>query len=87
MKDDRFLSALHQAESAATNAVSRSLVSIADEAGRVLKNVLTDPQARDSSKVRAADVVLGRLIEIKKMAEFETRLSRLEELKNDDQNS
>lgn len=86
MQDDRFLSALHQAESAATMAVSRSLVSIADEAGRVLKNVLTNPQARDSSKVRAADIVLGRLIQIKEMAELEERISRLEGIKND-QNS
>jgi hypothetical protein len=83
MKDDRFLEALRAAESAAMSAVSRSLVSIADSAADVLKDVLSDPDARDSSKIRAADTVLGRLIQIKEMAELEDRIRRLEEMQNE----
>lgn len=86
MQDDLFLNALRAAEAAAMSAVSRSLVGIADQAADVLKNVLSDPQARDSSKIRAADTVLGRLIQIKEMAELEQRIRRLEEIKNDNKN-
>jgi hypothetical protein len=87
MKDAAFLEALHQAESDAMKAVSRSLVSIADKAAGVLAGILDDPAARDSSKVRAADVVLGRLLEIRGMAELEARIQKLEEVRYESENA
>jgi hypothetical protein len=82
MKDPEFIEALYQAENDAMRAVSRSLVSIADKASGVLEGVLDNTLARDSSKIRAADVVLGRLLQIKELAELELRIKKLEEAQN-----
>jgi hypothetical protein len=83
MKDAAFLAALKLAESEAMQTVSRSLVAIADKASGVLEDVLDSPTARDSSRIRAADVVLGRLLDIRAMSEFEERLRKLEEAANE----
>lgn len=83
MREPAFLGALQQAEGEAMQVITRSLVSLAEKAAGVLKSILDDTQARNSSKVRAADVVLGRLLEIKRMSEFEDRLRRIEEALNE----
>lgn len=82
MRNEAFIAGLRQAESEAMLAVSRSLVAISDSAAVVLKFILDDEKARDSSKIRAADVVLGRLIQIKEIAELEERIRKLEEAQN-----
>ncbi len=83
MKDSNFIAALKSAESESMQAISRTLVSIADNASQVLRDVMDNPKARDSSKIRAADVVLGRLLEIRSMAELEERIKKLEDSQND----
>jgi hypothetical protein len=83
MKSSVFVEALHHAENEAMQAVSRSLVSIADKASGVLEGVLDNGDARDSSRIRAADVVLGRLLEIRSVAELEARIRKLEEAQNE----
>lgn len=83
MKNPAFISALHQAENEAMQIISRSLVSIADKATETLENVLGNSLTRDSSKIRAADVVLGRLLDIRSMAELEERIKKLEEAQNE----
>lgn len=82
MRNEAFIAGLRQSESEAMLAVSRSLVAISDSAAEVLKLILDDEKARDSSKIRAADVVLGRLIQIKEIAELEERIRKLEEAQN-----
>jgi hypothetical protein len=83
MKEPLFMAGLREAESVAMAAVSRSLVSIADKAAGTLETVLDSDHARDSSRIRAADVVLGRLLEIRSMAELEERIRKLEEAQNE----
>jgi hypothetical protein len=83
MKNPGFVTALHQAEGEAMQIISRSLVSIADKATETLEGVLGKEEARDSSKIRAADVVLGRLLDIRSMAELEERIKKLEEAQNE----
>ena len=83
MKSPEFISALHQAESEAMQIISRSLVSLADRATGTLESVLENSTTRDSSKIRAADVVLGRLLDIRSMAELEERIKKLEEVQNE----
>lgn len=78
MRDPDFLAALHQAEADALAAVSRELVTLASKAASTLDRVLDDPQARDSSKVRAADVVLGRILQLRELVDIEQRLAALE---------
>jgi len=84
MGDQRFLEGLRQAESEALEGVCRSLVSIASKASGALETVLDNEKALDSSKIRAADVVLNRLMQIKEIYEIEKRLTEIErQLKND----
>jgi transposase-like protein len=79
MKDKAFVDALHQAEGERLQGVTRSLLALADKAAGAIESVLDDPGALDSSKIRAADVVLGRLLQIKELAELEERIRKLEE--------
>ncbi len=79
MHDSTFQAALHKAESEAMSAISLSLVTLANKAATTLESVLDSLTARDSSKVRAADVVLGRLLEIRQFADLEERITKLEE--------
>ena len=83
MHDPAFLAALHQAEADALQAVSRELVALAGKAAQTLDGVLDDPQARDSSKVRAADVVLGRILQMKELVDLEQRINALEAAQNE----
>jgi len=80
MKDPIFCDALHQAEAEAMAGITRTLLQLAGGAGKVLDQVLKNSLARDSSKIRAADVVLGRLLQIKEMTELEDRIKRIEDL-------
>lgn len=86
MHDPLFLTSLHTAESEAMSTVSRSLIAIADKASSTLEAVLDSPTARDSSRIRAADVVLGRLLEIRSIAELEARIAALEKLQHEKSN-
>jgi hypothetical protein len=79
MKEPAFCAALGQAESDAMRAVSLSLVSLAEKASGVLGSVLDNLTARDSARIRAADVILGRLLQIKELSELEERVKKLEE--------
>lgn len=83
MRDPVFLEALHREEGNAMKAISRSLVGIADQAAGVLKSVLADPLTRYTTRLRAADIALGRLIQIRELSELEERIRRLEEALNE----
>jgi len=78
-----FQDALKQAEREAMRAVSISLLGLAEKATDTLSGVMDKDSARDSSKVRAADIVLGRLLQTRELLELEERISKLEERLND----
>lgn len=78
-----FQDALKQAEREAMRAVSISLLGLAEKATDTLNGVMDKDSARDSSKVRAADIVLGRLLQTRELLELEERISKLEERLND----
>ena len=78
-----FQDALKQAEREAMRAVSISLLGLAEKATVTLNGVMDKDSARDSSKVRAADIVLGRLLQTRELLELEERISKLEERLND----
>jgi hypothetical protein len=79
MKEPAFVAALRQAEGEKLQGVTRSLLALANKAAGAIESVLDDSEALDSSRIRAADVVLGRLLQIKELAELEERIRKLEE--------
>jgi hypothetical protein len=80
LKTDDFRQAILTVEAEALEALSRSLLSMADLAVATLRNAMTDKAAPAASKIRAAEITLDRLQSFRELAEFETRLKTLEEL-------
>jgi len=78
LAESAFQTALRDAEAGAIAAVSRALVRLAERAAATLDGAMTDPAAASSTKVRAADVVLGRLLQLREGAVLEERVRELE---------
>jgi hypothetical protein len=77
-EDRRFSAALDQAQRQALDAVVRRLTSLSVAAGSVLARVMTDEGATSASRVRAADIVLGRFVQLRELAQLEQRMAALE---------
>lgn len=78
LADAPFQAAVRDAEAGAIAAVSRSLVRLAERAAATLDGAMTDPAAASSTKVRAADIVLARLLQVRELVVLETRVAELE---------
>lgn len=78
MRDPAFIQGLRDAEALALEAVSRDLLALASKARLAIETVLDDDQAADSIKLRAADVVLTKLLAIRELASLEARITALE---------
>jgi hypothetical protein len=79
MRAPAFRAALHEAEAAALNAVSRSLVRLAEKAVTTIEAAMNDTSAPMSVRLRAADAVLGRLLQLRELVTLEERVRELEE--------
>lgn len=85
-KDRTFKHALKAAEADALEGLSRDLVRLGRKAAATLEAALTDERAGTSTKVRAADIVLSRLLQLRELADLEQRVSWLEErIRREDQ--
>jgi len=76
---DVFKAALREGEAAKLESLSRALVRLGDKATQALEGALDDAAAQPGAKVRAADVVLGRLLQLRELVSLEQRVSDLEE--------
>jgi len=83
MKDPDFLAELRKSEGQALDEVSRSLVVIGLRAVSTLDHVLQKRTARDMVKIRAASVVLARLIQIRELSALEERVRAIEDALKD----
>jgi len=79
LDQDAFKAALREGEAAKLEALSRSLVRLGNKAAGALEAALDDQTAQPGAKVRAADVVLARLLQLKELTDLEERLTYLEE--------
>ncbi len=59
--------------------ISRTLAGMGEKAIRVLFQILDSGDTTASIKVRAADIVLGRLLQLRELAVLEERINQLEE--------
>ena len=73
-----FTTALHAAEADALAAVSRRLVRLADTAATTLETAMHDEATPVATRVRAADAVLSRLLQLRELVVLEERVQELE---------
>ena len=73
-----FRAALAGREGAIIDAATRRLLALAGDAVNVLRDVMNDPNASHYERLRAADLVLARLLQMRELRDVETRLAALE---------
>jgi len=79
LKEPVFVAALRDAERIAIGTAARSLARLATKATTILETAMDDTAAPMSTRIRAADVVLTRLIQLREFTDLEERLTALEE--------
>lgn len=78
LRDPVFLAAVRDAEAAAIDALSRQLVQLGTTAIATITAAMTDPATPAATRVRAADVALNRLLQLRELAQLEARVQALE---------
>ena len=78
LKQPAFLAAVREAEAAALDELSRMLVRLGRTATGTLAKAMTDAATPMSTRVRAADVSLSRLLQLRELATLEARVTELE---------
>lgn len=78
LKDPTFLAAVREAEAAALDELSRLLVRLGRTAVATVAKAMSDPTTPPATKVRAADVALNRLLQLRELAQLEARVQALE---------
>jgi phage terminase small subunit len=80
LKGPAFREELQNATRASLEALSRGLVTLGGQALDVLAATLDDPKANQAAKVRAADIILSKILSLRELIDLESRLSALEEV-------
>ena len=77
LRQPAFVAAVRQAEAAALDELSRLLVRLGRTAAATLAKAMSDPAAPYPTRVRAADAALGRLLQLRELAQLESRVQAL----------
>jgi transposase-like protein len=85
LKQPLFLEAVRSAEAAALDELSRLLVRLGRTAVATIAKAMSDPVTPAATRVRAADVALGRLLQLRELAQLEARVQALEQAAGIDQ--
>lgn len=80
LRQPPFVQAVRDAEAAAVDDLSRLLVRLSRTAVATLAKAMGDPAAPVSARVRAADITLSRLLQLRELATLEGRVAELERL-------
>lgn len=73
-----FTRAIDEAQDDAIATISRRLTVLGVDALNVLRDVLADPHTPAGAKIRAADIVLAKLLTVREIVDIERRLTALE---------
>ncbi len=79
LKEPLFVQAVRETEARALDELSRLLVRLGRTAAATLAKAMSDPAAPYPTRVRAADATLGRLLQLRELAQLEGRVQALEE--------
>lgn len=80
LKEPAFLAAVREAEARALDELSRLLVRLGRSAATTLAKAMSDADVPAATRVRAADVTLSRLLQLRELATLEARVAELERL-------
>jgi phage terminase small subunit len=78
LKQPHVLEAVREAEARALDELSRLLVRLGRSAATTLARAMSDAETPAATRVRAADVVLARLLQLRELATLEARVVDLE---------
>ena len=78
MKQPAFASAVREAEAQAIDEVARVLIRLSKSAVGTLAQVMAERDAPIGPRIRAADITLSRLLQVRELAVLEERLTTLE---------
>jgi len=78
MKQPAFASAVRHAEAQAIDEVSRVLIRLSRSAVGTLAAAMADREGPFGPRIRAADITLSRLLQVRELAVLEERLAALE---------
>ena len=76
---DDFRGALAEAEGESLAALSRELVGMGTDATATIRATMADKTASPTVRLRAADIVLGRLLQLRELVALEDRVQALED--------
>jgi hypothetical protein len=79
LKQPVFLEAVRAAEADALDELSRLLVRLGRTAIATIAKAMNDPITPPATRVRAADAALGRLLQLRELAQLEARVQALEQ--------
>jgi len=79
LRQDAFRGALDEAEAEAVAEVSRSLLALGRDAVDTIGETMRDPEVSPTVRVRAADIVFGRMVRLRELTELENRVQALED--------
>jgi transposase-like protein len=77
-KQPLFVEAVRETEARALDELSRLLVRLGRTATATLAKAMSDPGTPAATRVRAADVTLSRLLQLRELATLEARVQALE---------
>ena len=83
MHNPAFTEAIKTGAAENLDALSRRLVRLGEAALDALEEALSHPDTAQSVKVRAADITLSRLLQLRELVDIETRLTKLEEAQDE----
>jgi len=78
MKQPAFASAVREAEAQAIDEVARVLIRLSKSAVGTLAQAMAERDAPIGPRIRAADITLSRLLQVRELAVLEERLTALE---------
>jgi hypothetical protein len=78
LSDEQFRSELNRAVGDAIDATVRRLAALSSLAVTTLERAMSDAKAGYAVRIRASDVVLGRLLALRELHDHEQRIARLE---------
>jgi transposase-like protein len=79
LRQPHFLEAVRAAEAEALDELSRLLVRLGRTAVATIAKAMSDPGTPPATRVRAADAALGRLLQLRELAQLEARVQSLEQ--------
>lgn len=78
LQDSEFQQAMNAGTQAALQGLSQSLLTLGAAAAKTLQSALDDPTAPLAARLRAADIVLTRLLQMRELVDLDKRLTELE---------